>query len=216
MTKTRIVIKAGVIGMMVTVIAVLVGAMWLFNFSWTKISSNNEMEENGTMVLQSVSFPDAFYQVYDKVKPDQRERNMLEQVRVDVFGNRNVKHWDCKCDEVGYLMWNNKTLNLKANRDLLLEKGGYLKFGIGLEKYANPQKCFDFWLNNSIFWKGNYLKDLNTLSTTVINKDLDKLNTNEILLLIAWHDMLDRGIDDSLSIQKRYEILKREYQRVKP
>ena len=52
MTKTRIVIKAGVIGMMVTVIAVLVGAMWFFNFSWTKISSNNEMEENGTMVLQ--------------------------------------------------------------------------------------------------------------------------------------------------------------------
>jgi len=207
----KLILKTLSIGILSTLIFLIVSFLWLTDFSWTNISSKKEMKENGSIIALTTPLPKRFYHVYDIIHPDQRAITMLEQIRTYILPNQQVGHWDCKCDEIGYLAWNNHKADLKFNLTNILKKGGYLKFGIGLEKYSSPEKCFDFWINNSIFWKGHFLKDLNSLSQIIANKNVNQLNTEETILLIAWHDMLNRGLTDSNSVQQRFQMLKKHY-----
>ncbi|MGB0881216.1 MAG: hypothetical protein ACPGTO_11715 [Polaribacter sp.] len=170
------------------------------------------MMKNATVILNTTPLPDRFYAIYDIVNPDKREKTMFQQIRSRLLPHKSTFHWDCKCDEIAYLAWNNKSLNFHADLKQLTARGGYLKFGIGLEKYSNSKKCFDLWINKSIYWKTEYLENLNTLSKKVIGKDVNLLNTEEILLLIAWHDMLNRGINEAPKVQERFKILKTQYE----
>ena len=200
------------IGISLVLMAIIIGAFWIVNLSWRNISSEKEMKENANVIMQTSPLPESFYAVYDIVNPDKREKSMFQQTRTELLPHKSNYHWDCKCDEIGYLAWNNKSLNFHVDLNQLMARGGYLKFGIGLEKYSNSKKCFDLWINKSIYWKTGYLEDLNTLSKMVVGKELDSLNTEETLHLIAWHDMLNRGVNDSTKAQKRFEILKKQYE----
>ena len=148
--------------------------IWLKNYSWKKISTQTEMKDNGLKILNTDKLPDNFYLVYDIIKPLQRNTTMSEQVWKRILMPHIVA--DCKCDEIGYIAWNNKSLDLNINLENLLKEKGYWKFGFGLEKFSTPQKCFDYWINNDILYNGKYLKDLNELSIKVLDKKIENLN----------------------------------------
>ena len=102
-----------------------------------------------------------------------------------VLGNTSV--YDCRCDEIGYLAWNNDNYNFKFNMDKGV--GRYRQFGYGLQYYTTPKKCFDFWLNSDIIWSGHYLKSLNELSTINFQKNIENLNQAEIIQLIVCRNL---------------------------
>lgn len=186
------------------------GYQWITKYSWKKISSAEEMRFNGKQILDSPKLPVKFYEIYDLIKPNQRHTSMLDQIKLKLF--RPHTGSDCKCDDIGYIVWNNDNIKLEFELSELLKQYRYWYFGFGLEQNSNPEKCFDFWINNAIPWKSGYLNNLSELSDLTIGKNLNELGTDEILMLIAWHDMLTRGRADVERIQKRYEFLKTTYE----
>ena len=189
------------------------GTFWLKNYSWKMISTEKEMIENGIQIKNSPDLSDNFYNVYDKIKPFQRNINMNQQLWGEIIIPHNGK--DCKCDDIGYLSLLNDNLKLEFKLDRLTKGKKYLNFGFGLEKYSNSKKCFDYWINNSILFNGVYLNNLNELSEKIFNQEIKQLENEEIIMLIAWHDMLKKGQKDIEIINKRFEILKRVYERNK-
>lgn len=183
--------------------------IWLTHYSWSKIASEKEMKENGLEVFNSPNLPDNFYHIYDIVKPNNRKVTMAQQFLSSLTSSHN--RYDCKCDDISYLSWNNNNLNLRLDPGQLLKSYGYWKFGFGLEKYATPQKCFDYYINNDIFFKQNYLQNLNELSKKVLDKELENLKTDEILKLIAWHDALRISRGRIEFVNQRYLVLKNVY-----
>ena len=116
---------------LIVCITITSGYFWLKDYSWTEISSENEMKENGLVVLNSPDLPDEFYEIYDVLYPNQRNVTMTRQLLNSLVGSHNKK--DCKCDDIGYISWNNDNLNLKLDLGQLLKSRGYWKFGFGLE-----------------------------------------------------------------------------------
>ena len=123
---------------LIVCITITSGYFWLKDYSWNEISSENEMKENGLVVLNSPDLPDKFYEIYDVLYPNERNVTMTRQLLNSLVGSHNKK--DCKCDDIGYTSWNNDKLNLKFDLGQLLKSRGYWKFGFGLEKYATPKK----------------------------------------------------------------------------
>ena len=110
------------------------------------------------------------------------------------------KHRDCKCDEIGYLAWNNDNYQFKFNIETGI--GKYRRFGYGLQYYTTPGKCFDFWLNNGILWNGRYLRDINELSTIALKKNIESLNQAEVIQLITYRKLgFNRSKDTSVFIE---------------
>lgn len=187
-----------------------VGYIWLKNYSWRDISSTKEMKASGEKLNNTKELPSKFYNTYDIIKPFQRKSTMTNQV-ISRFTGYN-KSTDCKCDNIGYILWNNDNINLDVNLSNLLKTLGYWKFGFGLENNSSPEKCFDYWINNNICIKGKFLKDLNALSLLKLNKEVKNLDTDEIIKLIAWHDVLKIGKNDLTMVNIKYEVLKATYE----
>lgn len=171
-----------------SIIIVLLGIYLFLKFSWVTLYSFDDMKYNAKIIDSSISQPDNFLKIWDKLYPNSRNNVMNKQLWSDltrVLGNS--KYYNCKCDEIGYLAWNNDNHNFKFNIDKGV--GKYRQFGYGLQYYTTPIKCFDFWLNNGIIWNGHYLKDLNELSQINFQKDVDRLNQSEIIQLIAYRTL---------------------------
>jgi len=209
----RKILKIIFYSILIGLISCSIGIFWFKNYSWKNISTEKEMIENGLQVLNSPNLPDNFYLVYDIIKPSQRNSTLSEQIWSNILRPHEGK--DCKCDDIGYASWNNDNLKLKLSTENLLKENGYLKFGFGIENFSNPKKCFDYWINNNIQFNGAYLKDLNELSEKIFIKEISLLKTDEIIMLIAWQDMLRKGRNDIEIINKRFKVLKYMYDRNK-
>lgn len=167
---------------------VFVGVYLFLKFSWLTLYSFDDMKQNAKIVDSSISPPDNFLKVWDKLYPESRNNGMTKQLWGELTRKLgNSKFHDCKCDEIGYLAWNNNNHSLKFNVDKGL--GKYRQFGYGLQYYTTPAKCFDFWLNNGIIWNGHYLKDLNELAVINFKKNVAYLNEVEIIELIAYRNL---------------------------
>ncbi len=187
-----------------------IGNHWLYNNSWRHISTTDEMIYNASLVEESPALTNDFYRVYDLVKPNQRKTTMIDQLW-NSFANPHDRY-DCKCDDIGYLAWNNPSATFKFNQNALLKRKGYWYFGFGLENYSSTEKCFDYFMNNNIYWKNKYLKDLNELSIVTLKKELSSLDDHDIILLIAIFDGLNiSGNYDKDYVSKRYDVLLVEY-----
>jgi len=170
------------------------------------------MKFNAELVNESPTLGSGFYEVYDIVKPNVRFSTMTEQLLAIVLQGKNRN--ECKCDDVPYISLHNKT-NLQANLNHLLVRNGYLKFGFGLENYTESGKCFDYWINNSISWNGEFINSLNDLSVLFLKKEIELLDTTEILRLIAWHDVLLKGRNREVEVEERFVVLKKVFDRNK-
>ena len=164
------------------------------------------MKHNARIVDSSASPPVNFLKVWDRLYPNSRNNGMNSQLwseMTSIFGNK--KYRNCKCDEIGYLAWDNNNHNFKFN----IEKGigKYRRFGYGLQYYTTPEKCFDFWLNNGIIWNGRYLKDLDELSNITFNKNVEGLNETEIIELIAYRTLSYSRAKDSIMFKETVDEL---------
>lgn len=201
--------KLCVISAVLSIISLAFGYTYLVNYSWSKISSKDEMEFNAQTISSSSALPNKFYEVYDILKPGKRKHTMLgEFVWLFYFPGRGP---NCRCDDIGYLAWSNDNLNLKFNQKNLMSKRGYWKFGFGLESKASSEKCFDYWINHSTYYNRRYFSSLDELAILKINKSIADLNTKEIILLIAWKDMIEKGSSDEDIVQRRFDTLDRLY-----
>ena len=175
---------------------IFLGGYLLLKFSWLTLYSIDEMKYNARIVDSSISPPPNFLNVWDRLYPDSRHNGMNNQLLSELTAEiAKTKFRDCKCDEIGYLAWNNDNYNFKFNLDKGI--GKYRRFGYGLQYYTTPAKCFDFWLNNGIIWNGRYLKNLNELSTITLNKNIESLNQNEVIQLIAYRQLSYNRANDS-------------------
>jgi hypothetical protein len=146
------------------------------------------MKYNAKIIDSSISPPDNFLKVWDRLYPASRNSGMNKQLWSELtreFGNSKLDN--CKCDEVGYLAWNNRNHNFKFNIDKGV--GKYRQFGYGLQYYSTATKCFDFWLNNDIIWDNHYLKDLDELSMIKFKKNVESLHQTEVIQLIAYRNL---------------------------
>ena len=165
---------------------VLSGYLWL-RLGWLKFASPEEMKHNAAFVNSIPALPANFLKVWDKIYPGSRSQGMdgdLFRDLVDGFGIRAFTEKDCKCDDIGYTAWDNPDFHFQF--DLDKELGNYRRFGYGLQYYSSPEKCFDFWINHDMHWRGIYIKNLNELSRMKFNKDIEGLNDKEIIGLIAY------------------------------
>lgn len=188
--------KILLIGSLISILILLFFIIYL-KFSWLYICSIEEMKLNADIVNNSKSIPKNFIAVYDRIHPYNRSYSMFDQVSSQINPISLRKHfspYNCKCDEVGYLLWNNKNFKFNGNLTRLIQM--YPEFGFGLERYSSPENCFNFWYQNDILYRGRYLNDLNELSKLTLKKDLDSLNDDECIKLILirrqpnrnWYD----------------------------
>lgn len=191
-------------------ISIFIVYYWISRYSWLKISTSKEMEYNGQQILNSPKIPQKIYNIYEKIEVNEVKTSMIHQVTSQILFPL-LKRKNCKCDKIGYLAWNNKNLNFKFNLSQILKKHGYLKFGFGIEKYSSSKKCFDFWLNNSIYLNNHYLKSLNELSQIKIYKNIEELNDDEIIKLLAWFKALNYGRNNKEEMNKFYRNYKQVY-----
>lgn len=156
------------------------------------------MKKNAATVNNAKPLPRKFLEIYDKYYPGKRNYTMLDQVL-----SQNLRYFhpfhkpmkNCKCDESGYIIWENNKFTFKGNLRRLMQM--YPEFGFGLEKYSSPEKCFNFWYQNDILYRGRYLNDLNELSKLTLMKDLDSLNDDDCIKLIFIRRQPNRNWDDT-------------------
>lgn len=174
--------------LLIWTLLIYIGIYLFLKFSWLTLYSFDDMKYNAKIVDSSISQPDNFLKVWDRLYPESRNNGMNKQLWSELtreLGNSNS--YNCKCDEIGYLAWNNDNHSFKFNIDKGV--GKYRQFGYGLQYYTTPIKCFDFWLNNDIIWNGHYLKDLNELSMINFKRNVENLNQTEIIQLIAYRNL---------------------------
>lgn len=168
-------------------ISVFVG--WLcLKFCWLPISSFDDMKYNAGIVERVKTPPANFLAVWDKLYPNSRNNSMNRQLWSDLTEEMfNTVYNNCTCDEIGYTALDNDNFKFRVNVDKVL--GRYRQFGYGLEYYTTPDKCWDFWINHDIIWKGRYLENLNELSVIQLQKNTEALNQDEIITLIAYRNL---------------------------
>lgn len=162
----------------------LISAYLYLNFAWLLICSQDEMKYNAAIVNQSEPLPKEFLKVFDSLHPTLRHYSMQDQISNQIKHEFLLARYNknCKCDDLGYTAWNNDDFKFKGNLKYLLQM--YPEFGVGLERYSSPEKCYDFWYQYDILYHGRYLKNLNELSVLTLKKPIDCLNNDEILKLI--------------------------------
>ncbi len=189
-----------------------VSAIYLYaRYSWLSLYTHEEMKYNAEIVASTKPLPENFLKVWDILFPNSRNNGMNNQFLSEV--NREMlggKISDCKCDEIGYLVWENKISKFKYNMEGV---GKYRRFGYGLEYFTTPDKCFDFWMNNNIYWNGKYLNSLNELSVICLNKNIDELNQEEIIRLIAYKRMGDKAQSDTTKFNALVLELKNKFEK---
>lgn len=179
-----------------TIILFLIGLISIFiylNFAWLSICSTTEMKHNAEIINQTETLPDNFIKLYDSLYPRTRHYSMADQLINQLkheFLLERHKNINCKCDDIGYTAWNNDDFKFKGNLEKLMQM--YPEFGFGLEKYSSPEKCFDFWYQHDILYRGKYLKNLNKLSELTLKKSLDSLNRDEMIKLIIYRRQPNR------------------------
>lgn len=189
-----------------------VAAIYIYaRYSWLSLYTHEEMKYNAEIVASTKPLPENFLKVWDILFPNSRNNGMnnqfLSEVKREVLGG---KISDCKCDEIGYLVWENKISKFKYNMEGV---GKYRRFGYGLEYFTTPDKCFDFWMNNNIFWNGKYLNSLNELSVICLKKNIDELNQEEIIRLIAYKRMGDKAQSDTAKLNALVLELKYKFEK---
>lgn len=209
----KLIFKTLTIGIILSLIFILISYIWLKEYSWRGITARDVMKINTQKVLDTPSLPSKFYEVYFTIYPNHKDISMTEELFYMLIDPH--KKYDCKCDAIGYLTWNNKNTEFEVNMDDLLSWGGYYKFGFGLEKYATPRKCFDFWINHDIYWnkESRYLNGVEELSQKIFEKSIEILDTDEIIRLIT---MLKPQYRKGEYFDKRYAVLKSVYDKNSP
>lgn len=185
------------IGSLISIFILLFFIIYL-KFSWLYICSIEEMKQNAAIVNNSIPLPKKFITVYDRIHPYNRSYSMFDQVISQINPITIRKHFmshNCKCDEVGYLLWDNKNFKFNGNLSRVIQL--YPEFGFGLEKYSSPEKCFNFWYQNDIRYRGRYLNDLEELSMLTLKKDLNSLNEEDIIKLILIRRQPNRNWNDT-------------------
>ena len=166
-------------------LAAILGSFIFSKFCWLTLYSFDEMKYNAKIVDSSVSPPNNFIKIWDKLYPESRHNGMNKQLLSEFTSEfTNSRLYNCTCDEIGYLALDNDNHKFKFNIDKGV--GRYRQFGYGLQYYTTPQKCFDFWINNAIIWGDHYLKSLNELSILKLKKNVEELNQTEIVQLITY------------------------------
>ncbi|MCB0736847.1 MAG: hypothetical protein KDC92_04980 [Bacteroidetes bacterium] len=141
------------------------------------------MKRNSQLVAASLGFSDWFYLVFDSLYPNQRTSMTNEQVARMLLAEvlPFVKRSDCKCDDIGYLIWDNDSVQFEYNFSEII--GEYWAFGYGLEKYVGPSDCFNFWLNNDMYI-GPYFGSMEELSIAAFSKPIKQLDNSQLVDLI--------------------------------
>ena len=105
------------IGSLISIFILLFFIIYL-KFSWLYICSIEEMKLNADIVNNSQSIPNKFITIYDKIHPNNRSYSMFEQVFSQfnpISLKKHFRPYNCKCDEVGYLSWDNKNFKFNGN-----------------------------------------------------------------------------------------------------
>ena len=191
-------------------LSIFVVTYFYLKFSWLTVYSYSDMKYNAKIVDTSITTPNNFLKIWDKIYPSTRNNRMTKQLWSGLTRElAKSSFYDCKCDEIGYLAWNNNYHNFKFNVDK--QVGKYRQFGYGLTFFTTPEKCFDFWLNNDIIWKGQYLKNLNELSIINFNKNITSLNQTEIIQLIAFRNLGYTQSKDTILFKETTRILEAKF-----
>jgi hypothetical protein len=158
--------------------------------NWKEICPEEEMKLNAQNLNSTESLPPNFYEVWDKLYPDSRNESMTNQ-SLEVFLSAIGLERDrtnCRCDEIGYISWNNPNYKWHFNQTNLHQKLGYMQFGFGLNKYSTPEKCFDFWINNGFYYRleRRYFRNLNEFSNLIFHQNIQELSNEKIIEIIAY------------------------------
>lgn len=167
----------------------MLAAYFIYTHSWRRYCTTDEMAYNVAIINREPSLHPLFYQTWDKLFPGTRHHTMNEELLSELTGRHNK---NCRCDEIGYLSWNNDDFRFKADFGKLI--GNYRPFGYGLQSYSSPEKCFDFWVNHDITLQQNYLHSLDDLSLIALQKRVNQLNKDEMAVLIAWRQLGRRAM----------------------
>lgn len=175
----------------------IVAVYFVYTHSWHRYCTTDEMRYNASIINNEPPLPPLFYQTWDKLFPGSRHHTMNEALLSELAGRHTS---NCRCDEIGYLSWNNDDFRFKADFGKLI--GNYRPFGYGLQSYSSPEKCFDFWVNHDLAFRDHYLHSLDDLSLTVLQKRVDQLNQDEMVILIAWRQLGRRALYNKPSLNK--------------
>ncbi len=171
-----------------------------------RFSSFQDMKYNSNIINTSTQADSSFIYVWDIIYPKSRTVSMNAQLFSYIKnGLFKSEIENCFCDELGYTAWSNKEFSFRFNNEK--ELGQYWQFGFGIELNSTPEKCFNFWLQHNILWNGNYLKNVNELSLLCLQKELEKLNTQEIIKLICYRKLGSIQSRDSSAFTKEYNYL---------
>ncbi|MFZ6010579.1 MAG: hypothetical protein ACOYXT_09545 [Bacteroidota bacterium] len=184
---------------------------WLLSSRWEIHVPEDKMEVFAKDILAAEPLPENFRAVYTALFPRHVNATMSEQVFLNygariLFRNQHIDaRPHCFCDLV-------YDLQLKKNKGLAsIPWPGRLQdleYGFGMERFAPPNKCFDYVIRERVAGLQKVLDSKRF--GHVINKRLEDMNDDEIvelILLIKSKNQFNRYKNPSM-FAKAFEYYK--------
>ncbi len=179
---------------------------------WRTHFSADEMKDFARVVQESPQLDDGFYQVFDKLYPNQRKvysgSSFLRSV-IALFRPQNTYDLhNCPCGDVyPFLVQENEALR-KKHQNWKAEYKAFW-FGFGLQKYVSPAKCFDFVYGRSKDFRSKDLWDLTHQHFGKSLEDLSDKECIELILLVQSPILYNKSRNPAVFNKKFGEVWKR-------
>ena len=152
-------------------------------YAWIKYLDKKEIIELSEKINNSQKLPFRFYEIYDKLYPNQRHVKFTKTYFYGGFAYLIYSPLPEKfISPTEYLgkrtyMINSKKVRV-GNKSTLP-----IYFSFALDRYTTPEKCFDYYVNNFDFLYNSI--GLEKASLTYFNKNTNNLTDLEIIGLIV-------------------------------